>query len=133
MKRFTQTFALLSLTATFLLTGCLPGDSGGQAGTGPASDAVVALAPDTGLAIVDFYADWCGPCRQLAPVLERIAEEGIAEVVKINVDENGDLARKAGVRSIPAVFIVKDGVQVDEFVGRRSSEKLLEILEPHRG
>lgn len=69
--------------------------------------------------IVDFYADWCGPCRQLAPILDQIATEkrGTVLVGKVNVDKSGALAARHGVQGIPDVRIFRDGKQVDQFVG----------------
>jgi thioredoxin len=69
--------------------------------------------------VMDFYADWCGPCRQLAPILERIASEHQGKVLigKVNVDNAKALASREGVRGIPDVRIFVDGKQVDKFVG----------------
>lgn len=74
--------------------------------------------PDV-LVVVDFYADWCGPCRQLSPILETIAKEhkGAVRLGKINVDNAKELATREGVSSIPDVRIFRNGTMVDKFVG----------------
>ena len=78
-----------------------------------------ALVATQGLAMVDFWAEWCGPCRAIAPVLEEIAgaSEGRVTLLKVNVDESPGLAARYGVRSIPTILFVKDGVVVDRVVG----------------
>ncbi|WP_126975207.1 thioredoxin [Frigidibacter oleivorans] len=69
--------------------------------------------------VVDFWAEWCGPCRQIGPALEEIAEElaGKVKIVKVNVDENPDSPAQLGVRGIPALFMFKDGQVVSNKVG----------------
>jgi thioredoxin len=69
--------------------------------------------------VVDFWADWCGPCHQLTPVLERAADEHDVELVKIDIDANPDLAQRYGVRGIPAVKAFRNGHVVSEFVGAK--------------
>ena len=78
-----------------------------------------ALIATQGLAMVDFWAEWCGPCRAIAPVLEDIADtsEARATLFKVNVDENPGLAARYGVRSIPTILFVKDGTVVERVVG----------------
>ncbi len=76
--------------------------------------------------LVDFYADWCGPCKMMAPVVEKLAEElqGKAKVGKINVDEQPELAEKYNVMSIPTFMIFKDGGVKETFVGAMSGIQL---------
>ena len=82
-------------------------------------------AVSEGLVLVDFYADWCGPCKMLGPVLEELEnEDKDFTLVKVNVDEEGELAQKYGVMSIPAVFLFKDGQVVKNSVGFRAKEAM---------
>jgi len=74
--------------------------------------------------IVDFWATWCGPCKMLAPVISEIAEEGNVKVAKINVDEEGELAIRFNVMSIPTVILFKGGEVVKTTVGYMSKEEL---------
>lgn len=79
--------------------------------------------------LLDFYADWCGPCQMVAPVLAEIAEEREDIVIgKINVDEEMQLALKFGVESIPMLAVIKDGKLVNKSVGFRPKEQILELL-----
>lgn len=80
--------------------------------------------------LVDFYADWCGPCKMMAPTIEKLAEElqGKAKVGKINVDENQDLAMKYNIMSIPTIIIFKDGKESKRLVGVRDKNELLNEL-----
>ncbi len=89
-----------------------------------------ALAANEGLAMVDFWAEWCGPCRAIAPILEELAEasEGRVTLVKVNVDENPGLAARYGIRSIPTILFVKEGTVVDRVVGAASKAVLQDIL-----
>lgn len=80
--------------------------------------------------LVDFYADWCGPCRALAPTLENLASEfdGKVDIVKINVDEAGELAGSFGIRSIPTLLLFKDGDVVQSQVGGASQAQLTALM-----
>lgn len=78
--------------------------------------------------VVDFWATWCGPCKMLAPVIEELAAEGNVKVGKINVDEEGELAVKFNVMSIPTVMLFKGGQPVKTTVGYMTKEQLKETL-----
>jgi thioredoxin 1 len=86
------------------------------------------VAESKGIVLVDFWADWCGPCKMLAPILDELSEESTAKICKVNVDESGDLAGDYGIRSIPTMIVFKDGVKVDQIVGLRQKQELLEKL-----
>ncbi len=80
--------------------------------------------------VCDFWAAWCGPCRMLAPVMEKLSEEfaGRAEFVKVNVDENGDLAASLGIFSIPDVFLFADGQVKTHNLGFLPEEQMRAFL-----
>ena len=80
--------------------------------------------------IVDFWAEWCGPCKMIAPVLDEIATEqaGKVRIAKLNVDDNPDIARRFDVMSIPTLIIFKDGEPQKRLVGAKGKGQLLEEL-----
>ena len=81
--------------------------------------------------LIDFYADWCGPCKMLAPVIEEVKAEtsDFLKVVKINVDDNPELASQYGVRSIPTLVFVKNGQVANQAVGFRSKKDILKMVQ----
>ena len=83
--------------------------------------------------LVDFWAEWCGPCRGLAPKLEEIASEmsGKVRIVKINIDENQAAPQKFGIRSIPTMILFKNGQQVEQLLGNLPKENIVEMISKH--
>jgi thioredoxin 1 len=83
--------------------------------------------------LVDFWAEWCGPCRMVGPVLEQIASEqtGKIKIVKLNVDENQQTPQQFGVTGIPTMILFKDGQMVERIVGFMPKPALMKKLEPH--
>ncbi len=83
--------------------------------------------------LVDFWAEWCGPCRMVAPVLEQIAAEqtGKLKIVKLNVDDNPNTQMQYGVTGIPTMILFKDGEMVERIVGFMPKPQLMKRLEPH--
>ena len=83
-----------------------------------------------GTVLVDFWADWCGPCRMLSPVIDEIAEERDDLIVgKVNVDDEQELAEKFGVFSIPTLVVLKDGKVINQVSGARPKAQVLALLE----
>ena len=83
-----------------------------------------------GKVLVDFYADWCGPCRMMGPIIDSISEEleGNVKVGKINVDDNQEIAMQYQIMSIPTIMIFKNGEPQKTFVGVRDKEEIIEEL-----
>ena len=93
-------------------------------------DSEVMKSPE--LVMVDFWAVWCGPCQMVAPIVDELANEyaGKVKVRKLNTDENQQIASRFGVRSIPTLLVLKDGVEIDRLVGAHPKEQILRTLEP---
>ena len=93
-------------------------------------DEAVKAAP---VAMVDFWAEWCGPCKMLSPAIEELAAqyEGRALVAKVNVDEEPDLARRFGIMSIPTVIFLKDGQEVERKVGLMPGAMFSAVLDKY--
>jgi thioredoxin 1 len=85
------------------------------------------------LFLVDFWAEWCGPCRAVAPIIDDLAEayDGKVAVGKVNVDDEGSLAQKYRIMSIPTIILFKDGNMVERIVGARSAQEFKSIIDKH--
>jgi thioredoxin 1 len=83
--------------------------------------------------LVDFWAEWCGPCKMVAPILDELATEqsGKLRIAKLNVDENPAAAQRFGVMSIPTMILFKDGAEAERLVGARGKGQILEALSPY--
>lgn len=87
----------------------------------------------TGMTLIDFYATWCGPCKMMHPVIEKIeVENENLQVVKIDVDNHEDLAREYGIMSIPTIILLKDGEIVEKSIGFTPKDKIDKWLEEHQ-
>jgi thioredoxin 1 len=86
-----------------------------------------------GVSVVDFWAEWCGPCRLIGPIIDDLSKqyEGKAMIGKVNVDENPEISLKYGIRSIPTILIIKDGEVVDKQVGVTTKANLEAKLAAH--
>ena len=88
-----------------------------------------ALVAENDVVLTDFYADWCGPCQMIEPIVERLAAETDATVAKVDVDANQQLAAAYGVRGVPTLVLFADGEQVEEIVGMQGEEQLRSLID----
>ncbi|MEY3368981.1 MAG: thioredoxin [Bacteroidota bacterium] len=84
-----------------------------------------------GVAVLDFWAEWCGPCRMIAPIIDKLSEEykGKALIGKVNVDNNPDITVKYGIRSIPTILVFKNGEVVNRHVGVTTQGNLAQMID----
>jgi len=120
---------------TLVIASIIPGFVACKSGS--ADKNIVTLTTDNfvdetgkGIVMVDFWATWCVPCRAMAPVIEEIAGQTIGKVKvgKVDIDQNGPLANRFGIQSIPTVMIFKDGTLVETFIGVQSKAALVNAL-----
>jgi len=85
---------------------------------------------NTGTTLVDFYADWCGPCKMLSPILESVADtlSGQANIVKVDVDSSPNLAKRFNVKSIPTLIVIENGKVVNRKIGGGTAQQLVEFI-----
>ena len=81
-----------------------------------------------GLVFVDFYADWCGPCKMMSPIVDEMSKEVDVKVVKLNVDEAPEIAQKYGIMSIPTFIVFKDGKEYKKHIGMCDKDFLLKLV-----
>ena len=88
------------------------------------------IISNNNLVLVDFYAEWCGPCKMLAPIISEIKEElkDKVYVIKVNVDEDEELSNKFGIYSIPTLVLIKDGKEIDRKVGYNTKQILVDWI-----
>jgi thioredoxin 1 len=86
------------------------------------------------LSVIDFWAEWCGPCRAIGPVIEELATDyaGLVNVGKVNVDNNPQISTNYGITSIPAILFVKNGEVVDKLVGAQPKSNFVKKIEQHK-
>jgi thioredoxin 1 len=114
-------------------------DTASDAGTATANEPLYVdgraqlddVVGENDVVLTDFYADWCGPCQMLEPIVETLAAETDAVVAKVDVDANQELAAAYGVRGVPTLVLFAGGEQVEEVVGLRGEEELRALVESY--
>ncbi|WP_159904390.1 thioredoxin [Salinirussus salinus] len=114
-------------------------DTASDAGTATANEPLYVdgraqlddVVAENDVVLTDFYADWCGPCQMLEPIVETLAAETDAVVAKVDVDANQELAAAYGVRGVPTLVLFAGGEQVEEVVGLRGEEELRALVESY--
>jgi len=86
------------------------------------------MIPQKGKVLIDFYADWCGPCKAMNPTLEQFKESSDVPLLKVNVDEESDIAKEYGIRSIPCFVFVEDGEVKGKKIGMQTADQLKELV-----
>jgi len=86
------------------------------------------MIPEKGKVLVDFYADWCGPCKAMKPTLEKFEESSKVPLLKINVDTENDIAQKYGIRSIPCFVVIEDKKEITRKIGMQSVDQLIDLV-----
>jgi thioredoxin 1 len=86
------------------------------------------MIPEKGKVLVDFYAEWCGPCKGMNPILEKFKETSDVPLIKVNVDEEPEISQKYGIRSIPCFICIEDGEQIAKRIGMQTLEQLKELV-----
>jgi thioredoxin 1 len=95
------------------------------------ADHLEELVAEGGVVLADFYADWCGPCKMLEPIVEELAVETDATVAKVDVDRHQRLAQQYRVQGVPTMYLFADGEQVEQMVGVRQKDELQSLIEQH--
>lgn len=95
------------------------------------ADHLEELVAEGGVVLADFYADWCGPCKMLKPIVEELAAETDATVAKVDVDRHQRLAQQYRVQGVPTMSLFADGEQVEQMVGVRQKDELQSLIEQH--
>jgi len=85
------------------------------------------MIPKEGKILVDFWAQWCGPCKAMKPTLEKYKESSKVPLLEINVDEENEIAQKYGIRSIPCFVVIEDGKEIARKIGMQSLDQLVEL------